>query len=52
MITKVFVVQHAMQRFRERGIKYSDVINCIIVGEIIEQYQMITLLQAALFFRY
>ncbi len=35
---KVFIAQHAMQRFRERGIKYSDVINCIIVGEIIEQY--------------
>ena len=36
--SKVFVAQHAMQRFRERGVKYNDVINCILVGEIIEQY--------------
>ena len=36
--SKVFVAQHAMQRFRERGVKYNDVINCILVGGIIEQY--------------
>lgn len=36
--SKVMITVHSMQRFRERNIKYSDIINCIKNGEIIEQY--------------
>ena len=34
----VVVTQHSMKRFRERGIRYDDIIACIKSGEIIEQY--------------
>lgn len=35
---KVVITQHSLKRFRERGIKYNDIISCIQTGEIIEQY--------------
>ena len=34
----IFISQHAKNRCRERGIKQRDVRNCIMTGEIIEQY--------------
>ena len=34
----IFISQHAKNRYRERGIKQKDVRNCIMTGEIIEQY--------------
>lgn len=36
--SNVFITQHSLKRFRERGIKYNDIISCINNGEIIEQY--------------
>ena len=37
-LNKVFVSIHAQERFRQRKIKMRDVKNCIMTGEIIEQY--------------
>ena len=34
----VFVTEHAAERFRQRGIKISDIRNAVNTGEIIEQY--------------
>ncbi len=34
----IVVSQHAMNRCRERNIKQKDIKNCILTGEIIEQY--------------
>ena len=36
---KVLITQHSSIRFRERNIKYDDVISSIMTGEIIEQYE-------------
>lgn len=35
---KVIITIHAQERLRQRGIKAKDVRNCIMTGEIIEQY--------------
>lgn len=35
---KVIITIHAQERLRQRGIKTKDVRNCIMTGEIIEQY--------------
>ena len=35
---KIFVTNHAAERFRERGISIRDIYNAINNGEIIEQY--------------
>ena len=35
---KIFVTNHAVERFRERGISIRDIYNAINNGEIIEQY--------------
>lgn len=34
----VIITVHAQERLRQRGIKAKDVRNCIMTGEIIEQY--------------
>ena len=34
----VFVTEHAAERFRQRGIRISDIRNVVNSGEIIEQY--------------
>ena len=35
---KVFMTEHAAERFHQRGIRISDIRNAINFGEIIEQY--------------
>ena len=35
---RVIISLHAQERLRQRGIKARDVRNCIMTGEIIEQY--------------
>lgn len=35
---KVIITIHAQERLRQRGIKAKDIRNCIMTGEIIEQY--------------
>lgn len=35
---KVYITEHAADRFRQRGIKAKDVRNAVLTGEIIEQY--------------
>ena len=35
---KVIISIHAQERLRQRGIKQKDIKNCIMTGEIIEQY--------------
>ena len=35
---KVLISVHAQKRLRERGIRQRDIRNCIMSGEIIEQY--------------
>jgi len=35
---KVFVTEHAAERFRQRGIKAKDVRAAVFSGEVIEQY--------------
>lgn len=35
---KIIISVHAQNRLRQRGIKQRDVRNCIMTGEIIEQY--------------
>ena len=35
---KVIITVHAQERLRQRGIRAKDVRNCIMTGEIIEQY--------------
>lgn len=35
---KIFMTEHAAERFRQRGINIKDIRNAINVGEIIEQY--------------
>ena len=35
---KVIITIHAQERLRQRGIKAKDVRNCVMTGEIIEQY--------------
>ncbi len=35
---KVIITLHAQERLRERGIKVKDIRNCVMSGEIIEQY--------------
>lgn len=35
---KVLITNHALERCRQRGIKQKDIKNCIMTGEIIEQY--------------
>lgn len=35
---KVIITLHAQERLRQRGIRAKDVRNCIITGQIIEQY--------------
>lgn len=35
---RVIITIHAQERLRQRGIKAKDVRNCIMTGEIIEQY--------------
>ena len=37
-IDNVFVTEHSAERFRQRGIKTSDIRNAVNTGEIIEQY--------------
>lgn len=34
----IVISEHAQNRCRERGIKQKDIRNCIMTGEIIEQY--------------
>ena len=36
---KVIITIHAQERLRQRGIKAKDVRNCVMTGEIIEQYR-------------
>ena len=35
---RVIISKHAIERCRQRGIKQKDIKNCILSGEIIEQY--------------
>lgn len=35
---KVFMSQHASNRCAQRGISHQDIRNCVLTGEIIEQY--------------
>lgn len=35
---RVIISIHAQERLRQRGIKQKDIKNCIMTGEIIEQY--------------
>lgn len=35
---KVVITIHAQERLRQRGIRAKDVRNCVMTGEIIEQY--------------
>ncbi|MCI8892961.1 MAG: DUF4258 domain-containing protein [Eubacterium sp.] len=35
---KIIISIHAQERLRQRGIKQKDIRNCIMAGEIIEQY--------------
>lgn len=35
---KVFITLHAQERLRQREIKAKDIKNCIMTGEVIEQY--------------
>lgn len=35
---RVIITVHAQERLRQRGIRAKDVKNCIMTGEIIEQY--------------
>ena len=35
----VFMTQHSIRRFRERGIKMQDIKNAVFTGTIIEQYE-------------
>ena len=35
---KVIITIHAQERLRQRGLKAKDVRNCVMTGEIIEQY--------------
>lgn len=35
---RVLVTEHAAARLRIRGIRYADIISCIISGEIVEMY--------------
>ena len=35
----VFMTQHSIRRFRERGIKMQDIKNTVFTGTIIEQYE-------------
>lgn len=35
---KIIISIHAQERLRQRGIKQADIKNCIMTGEIIEQY--------------
>ncbi len=35
---KIFVTEHAAERFHQRGIKISDIRHAVNFGEIIEQY--------------
>lgn len=35
---KIIISIHAQERLRQRGIKQKDIRNCIMTGEIIEQY--------------
>lgn len=35
---RIIVSIHAQERLRQRGIRQKDIRNCIITGEIIEQY--------------
>lgn len=35
---KVIITIHAQERLRQRGIKAKDVRNCVMTGEIVEQY--------------
>lgn len=35
---KIIISIHAQERLRQRGIKQKDIKNCIMTGEIIEQY--------------
>ena len=35
---KIFMTEHAAERFHQRGIKISDICNAVNFGEIIEQY--------------
>ena len=35
---KVIITIHAQERLRQRGIKAKEVRNCVMTGEIIEQY--------------
>lgn len=37
-IDKILFSNHALERIRQRGIKQRDIKNCIMSGEIIEQY--------------
>ena len=34
----VFITNHAMERFRQRGIVTDDIVNAVMTGEIIEDY--------------
>lgn len=34
----VFISNHAMERCRERSIRANDILNCVMTGEIIENY--------------
>lgn len=35
----IFMTQHSIRRFRERGIKMQDIKNAVFTGTIIEQYE-------------
>lgn len=38
MQDRIIISLHAQERLRQRGIKQKDIKNCIMTGEIIEQY--------------
>ena len=35
---KMIITLHAVKRLEQRGIKYKDILRCIMSGEIVEQY--------------
>lgn len=52
MQNRIIISVHAQERLRQRGIKQKDIKNCILTGEIIEQYPEDFPFQSCLIFGY
>ena len=52
MQNRIIISVHAQERLRQRGIKQKDIKNCIMTGEIIEQYPEDFPFQSCLIFGY